>query len=133
MKKGERVLRREQASHHHECGNKRERERESNDPARLSDGGPAMMALKKGESKAREIERDKENERERQIERGDERLKRESKKKKGRYFRNKIYYLGLEHYYSTIINLRWYCNKVVNFFRIASLSNASFMGFDAKF
>lgn len=41
-----------------------------------------MMALKKGESKAREIKRDKENERERQIERGDERLKRESKKKK---------------------------------------------------
>ena len=107
------------------------RERESNDPARLSDGGLAMMALKKGESKAREIERDKENERESQIERGDERLKR--KKKKRRYFRNNIYYLGLEHYYSTIINLRWYCNKVVNFFRIASLSNASFMGFDAKF
>ena len=58
------------------------RERESNDPARLSDGGPAMMALKKGESKAREIERDKENERERQIEKGDERLKRKKKKKK---------------------------------------------------
>ena len=67
LKKGERVLRREQASHHHECGN--ERERESNDPARLSDGGPAMMALKKGESKAREIERDRENERETDRER----------------------------------------------------------------
>lgn len=45
------------------------RERESNDPARLSDGGLAMMALKKGESKAREIERDRENERETDRER----------------------------------------------------------------
>ena len=45
------------------------RERESNDPATLSDGGPAMMALKKGESKAREIERDRENERETDRER----------------------------------------------------------------
>ena len=44
----------------------RERERESNDPARLGDGGLAMMAL--------------ERERERERERGDEMLKGEKKK-----------------------------------------------------
>jgi len=37
----------------------RERERESNDPARLGDGGPTMMALKEGESKTRENERER--------------------------------------------------------------------------
>ena len=76
----------------------------------LGDGGPTMVTLK------RERER--------------ERLKRE---KNAYILGNKIYYLGLKHCYSTIINLGWYCSKFVNIFRIAIPGNASFMGFDAKF
>ena len=38
----------------------------------------------------------------------------------------------LERCYCTIINLGWYCSTIVNFFRIASPDNASFMGFGEK-
>ena len=74
-----------------------------------------MVALKRGETKIRERrkregetkirerrKRDGENERER----GDERLKKRiQKKKKGRYFGNKIKYFCLDQWYSTILNI----------------------------
>ena len=53
-------------------------------------------------------------------------LGRERKRKMLLRRMNKKSILFLQVSYSTIINLGWYCNSIVNFFTITILGNASF-------
>ena len=59
-------------------------------------------------------------------------LGRERKRKMLLRRMNKKSILFLQVSYSTIINLGWYCNSIVNFFTTTILGNASFQQFDAK-